>query len=158
MRPMPPTDGAPSSWGKIPLIHEHLKHDEFVLWIDSDALIVGEMDFRSLIQPTTLNISKDVNGINCGVMAWMNCQEAFDSLLRIQSMREQFKEHIWFEQAALMTFVDEINVTYLEKSVFNAYPEEASIDFSDVSEQTQIIHWPGMSEDDRIPYMEAILS
>ena len=66
------------SWDKIRHIRGALPETDFVWWIDADAMIIGKQDIRELINPdATLNIAKDENGINCGVMVWKNCAESF---------------------------------------------------------------------------------
>ncbi len=126
-------------WFKIGVIVEFLPKFDYVLTLDPDTLIVGNRDFAEIIQPSTLNIAKDGNGINCGVMAWRNCSAAFDALNRLEALYPEFKGHIWNEQAALMTFVDELDVFYQPKSIWNAYPHFQP----DVTDETMIVHWPG---------------
>lgn len=133
----------PASWAKCDLILKHLSASDFVLWIDADAMIVGGLDIRGLLVNSVLNIAKDANGINCGVMAWKNCMEAQRALMR---MRDDPEDHHWFEQNALMKFVDELEVHYQEKEVWNAYPE-------DRTERSLILHWPGRSIEERLPLM-----
>ena len=140
-----------ASWYKIELIKRHLPDHDYVLWIDADALIVGSDDLASILKPATLNISSDNNGINHGVVAWKNCEESFRAFDRIESLYPQFTEHIWFEQAALMTFVDELNVFYQPKEVFNAYQH-------DLCAKTQILHFPGMKTEERLPLMKGALA
>jgi len=136
----------PASWYKLGLIRKHLTGSGFVLWIDADAMIVGRQDLTRLIKPKTLNISKDCNGINCGVMAWRDVPEAHAALSRMDELYSQYENHPWFEQAALMSFEHEVQIFYQAKKVFNAYPSDRTI-------ATQIMHWPGMSIEERLPLM-----
>lgn len=136
------------SWYKLEVIEHHLKHHDTVLWVDADTLIVGDDICSLLDMSVTLNISRDENGINCGVMAWNACEEAFKAISRIHSLYPDFKDHIWWEQAALMTFIDELTVNYLPKEIFNAYQGEAVLD-------TKIMHYPGMSNEERLKLMTA---
>lgn len=136
---IPDNYSRPPSWYKLELLKKHLPDHDFVLWIDSDALIVGSNDIKSLIKDATLNISEDKNGINCGVMAWKNCPESFKAIERMESMHEEHRDHPWFEQSALMTFVDELDVNLVPKHIFNAYQY-------DVCSETQILHFPGMGD------------
>jgi hypothetical protein len=137
------------SWAKIGCIRANLPHYDYVQWIDADALILGQQDLRDLLKPATLNIAKDGNGINCGVMAWRNCPEAFAALDRMEKAYERFKDHPWFEQAALMEFVDELDVHYQEKRIYNAYQH-------DFCAETLIRHWPGEPNDVRLREMRAL--
>ena len=135
------------SWFKVRAILRALQDTDCVLWIDADAMIVGTEDFRPQITNATLNICRDENGINCGVMAWQNCTEARESLERMEA---SYRVHPWFEQSALMEFVDTINVHYLPKRMFNAYPGERT-------PETLICHWPGMPQADRLLAMKSAL-
>ncbi len=140
------------SWGKVPILLSLLQTADLVLWMDADALIIGKQDLAELCTGQhTLYISKDCNGINCGVMAWRRSREAIDALTRMQESRERLLDHIWFEQAALMEFVDELDVKYLPKEVFNAYEGEQTKD-------TLIMHWPGMENKARLQAMSHRLS
>lgn len=138
------------SWFKVGLIRDELPYTDYILWIDADALIIGEADFRQLIKEATLNITKDQNGINNGVAAWRNCPEAYTVLNRIEGMYSTFKDHPWFEQAPLMEFVDELDVHYHDKEVLNAYQ-------SDVSTRSQILHLPGTPNNERLKIMRKTL-
>ncbi len=136
------------SWAKVQFIKRHLQFNDYVLWVDADAMIVGNHDLHALLAPATLNIAKDANGINCGVMAWRCCPQAFEALHRMDAAYERFRDDVWFEQKALMEFVDELDVHYQPKHIFNAYEDDACAD-------TFIRHWPGMSMEERLPLMRA---
>lgn len=140
----------PPSWYKINVIINALSEDRQVLWIDADAMIIGKRSFGEILGDATLNIARDENGVNCGVMAWQQGAPAFEALLRLQNLREQFKDHIWWEQAALQTFIDELSVQYPEKRVFNAYQEDQCPD-------TQILHIPGLHIHERTMILEEAL-
>lgn len=134
------------SWDKLPHIRRALKHHDYVLWVDADALVIGDQDITPMLGAETIFISGDHNGINCGVMAWRKCSQAFDTLIRMKAARDRLIEHIWFEQAALMELINGISVRKLPKPFFNAYP-------NDVNESSLILHWPGMSPEERLPLM-----
>lgn len=137
------------SWFKVDFIRENLAGNDFVLWVDADAMIVDSHGkFEDILQPSTLNISKDENGINCGVMAWNNSQQSSDSLLRIATLHDEFKDSGWWEQSALMSFIEELDVHYQPKFVFNAYT-------NDLGPETRIVHFPGFSQDEKIILMKA---
>lgn len=138
-----------ASWAKIGFIRQHLKTSTCVLWIDADAMIVSNTDLATILQPQTLNIAKDHNGINCGVMAWWSNLESFMALKRIES---NYTENPWFEQKALMAFVDQLDVYYQAKWLFNAYPVEREAP-ADIDVNTIITHWPGMTVEERLPLM-----
>ncbi len=134
----------PASWHKLELIKRYLPENDFVLWLDSDAIIIGKGDLRAMLKDATLNVTEDVNGLNCGIMAWKSCHEAFASLTRAEKLYEAHKD-------------DQINVHYQPKAIFNAYGKGVTGE-SDVCEDTVIIHYPGMSAEERIPYMEEALA
>lgn len=152
----------PASWAKVNLIRKHLRETDYVMWIDADALIIGTGSFQTIIEPCTLNISKDANGINCGVMCWRNEDIAHLVLGAIDDAYQDYKDDPWFEQRALMDliggnygsiFLKENQVYYQPKHLFNAYPGEQTAD-------TLVLHFPGMPtpEDRVVPMMEAALN
>lgn len=146
----------PASWFKLDLIKRYLPEHDSVLWLDADAVIVGKGDLKAIMKDATLNISKDANGPNHGVACWKSCHQSFDAIKRMNAAYEKHKDHPWFEQAALMEFIDELDVNYLPKEIFNAYGEGVTGE-SDVCEDTVIIHWPGCGEE-RTKYMEEALA
>lgn len=141
----------PASFYKLNVIMDALSESPQVLWIDADAMVVGKRAMSEIVANTTLNISKDDNGPNCGVMAWTQCAESFQALDRLMNLRDQFKDHQWWEQAALQTFIDELAVNYVEKRIFNAYQE-------DRDGETQILHIPGLHIHERTMILEEALA
>lgn len=140
---IPDDDNLHPSWAKIGIIQRFLEEYEYVLWIDTDAAFVGASDIRHALKEATLNIAVDHNGVNCGVMVWRSCDEAKQALGRMRGACDRFRDHKWFEQAALMEFVDELDVHYVDKPILNAYAEDAS-------PMTIIRHWPGMEHTERL--------
>lgn len=136
----------PASWHKVVSILKHLPDHDFVLWMDADSLLVGNQDLRSLLEDKTLNIARDVNGVNHGVAAWKNCTESLWALETMNRGFEGKQDHPWFEQSILMEIEGQLNIHYQDKARFNAYP-------SDKNETTQILHFPGMLPHDRLPLM-----
>lgn len=141
----------PPSFYKLNVILDSLSESQQVLWMDADSMVVGKRPMSEIVANTTLNISKDENGPNCGVMAWSQCAESFQALDRLLGLREQFKDHDWWEQGALNTFIDELAVNYVEKRIFNAYQE-------DQCGETQILHIPGIHIHERTIILEAALA
>lgn len=154
----------PASWAKVNLIRKHLRETDYVFWVDADALVIGRQSFDTIAQPVTLNIAKDDNGINCGVMCWRNDRIAHAVLEKIESYYEKYKDDPWFEQAALMQIIEEsknaemadaalLKIFYQPKHIFNAYPGEQTA-------ETLVLHFPGMPtpEDRVVPMMEAALN
>lgn len=143
----------PPSWFKLEAIKNKLPHFDCVLWVDADAMIIGDRDVRDMIQPEDLNLSKDVNGANCGVMAFWNCVPSFDILAKAESLYEKFKEHPWYEQAAIQSFISEAYAFYHPKHIWNAYPSEVE-GGGDVTKETLICHWPGVPFREKIAWMK----
>jgi hypothetical protein len=146
-RRIPGSFDRPASWFKLPEIKGEMKAGaNFVLWVDADAIITGKQNIQDLIDPCSdLTIATDENGINCGVMAWRSSEKTLKFLDRVWE-REEFIDHPWWEQAAIADMIDELSVSYVDKSLFNAYP-------SDATEESGILHWPGMSIEEREPLM-----
>jgi hypothetical protein len=144
-------------WFKIGMIAKLLPDFDYVLWIDPDALIIGDSDFTQIIQPRTLNIAKDKNGINVGVMAWRNCPQAFKALQDVEGSYPWFRRNPMNEQAALLLFIDHLRVYYQPKHIWNAYPHPASWNVPDVTDETMVVHWPGTAEKDRAELMREFL-
>lgn len=158
VRDIPDDYPAHPSWYKVGLIKRFLPAADYVLWLDADAMIVGDTDLARIIQPVTLNIARDNNGINCGVMAWKNCDQSFKVLEQLECLRPKFARHYWAEQAALMTFVDEIEVHYQPKHIWNAYPYRYTREVGgDETEATIIAHYPALSVAERVMLMQAML-
>lgn len=147
-RDIPADYKRPMSWFKVRAILEALPFTDYVLWVDADALIVGNHDYRNLIKPATVNISKDENGVNHGVVAWRNCPEAYCALTRMDEMT-QFYDHKWWEQAALMAIIDKLTVAYQPKHIWNHYPSDRDWPHQDA----QVYHYPGMSHEERMTLM-----
>lgn len=144
----------PASWWKVGAIRRHLPDHDFVLWIDCDAMLVGDGDLMTLIDhDATINIARDENGWNNGVTCWRRCDEAFETLDHLEAGYEKHKDGPWFEQHVLMELEGKITVFEQPKTIWNAYPEE--IRGGDLTEQTAIIHFPGMG-DDRLAAMRRV--
>lgn len=134
------------SWFKVQAIQKHLKDHDFVASIDADAMIIGDWDMRPHLNPDPLNICYDVNGVNHGVAVWRNCPEAFIALELMETLYPVCKDHVWYEQWALMQFIGILPHNALQKEIWNAYP-------SDRVAHSQILHFPGMTMAERLPLM-----
>ncbi len=145
---IPPHYPRKPSWYKVDAIRRHLRQHDFVVWIDADAMLIGDKDLRPLLADVPLNICKDNNGINHGIAVWKNCRESEIALNLMDALYPTYQTHKWFEQAALMSFIDLVPHNTLPKHVFNAYP-------SDKNHETQILHLPGMKNEDRLVIMQA---
>jgi len=150
----------PASWYKIPLILS--KFDEgadYVAWVDCDTTIVNyDYDITKFLGDESVYITKDINGINCGVMTWKRSDFTRDVLDKIWSM-EEFLAHQWWEQAAFTKLVDDnynglsSQVQYIDQSEINAYDYSIySMNYpqGQVNDQSWLIHFPGVGHHRRI--------
>ena len=149
------------SWYKIKLILS--KFDEgvdYVMWIDADTIITNfDFNLYSLIDSQSkLYLTKDINGINCGVMIWKRDDQTYDILNKIWSMTE-FDNHIWWEQAAIRSlydqdynniqsiikFIDQNKINSYDYSLYNMRYEPGQH-----NEQSFLIHFPGIDNEMRL--------
>ena len=102
------THGYPPSWWKIPLLKDALKTYEGVLWIDADALFRRvDIDIREVAKKPWNWV---VNNFSvpwrtdtmyapcCGVLALT--PEAVPILDAVWALRDKYRDHPWWEQAA----------------------------------------------------------
>jgi len=138
----------PCSWAKVNAIRSRLAGGyDHVLWVDADTLITGAQNLDNLIDPCAdLNISIDENGINCGVMVWKGSERTLKFLAEVDA-DTKYADHVWWEQAAINERLNELNVHFVPKTLFNAYPDDANA-------QSGVLHWPGMSVEERLPLMQ----
>lgn len=107
----------PPAWNKIPLLMSALQHYDEVVWFDCDLVIVNATEdlpppastFESdKIKPTgythamVRHLENDSEVPNSGV--WRVTKEAAPVLDKILEL-EVFRNHGWWEQAALMTLM-----------------------------------------------------
>lgn len=148
----------PAPWFKIDALIKaiELKQHDYVLWIDSDAIIFNQnFDIESIINNNKiLHIAKDFNNINSGVMLWKTCEEGLSLLYKIQSMSEKYLNHIWWEQAAIIELyennVDNIleNTKFVEQSTLNAYEMvyyHRNIKKGQINKNSFICHFPSLA-------------
>jgi len=100
----------PASWTKITLVQELLSHYEFVFWVDADALIVDldrdilaeindDADIWFARHPQDRNPEATV--LNAGIFLARSSPFTRD-LLAAMWASEQFIDHNWWENAALL--------------------------------------------------------
>lgn len=141
-----------ASWFKVGAIMRHLEHHESVLWIDADTVVIARDSMNPLFDaPKDLVISTDINGINCGVMRWRSTDSAAKALARLQSMQDEYADAQWWEQSALMTFIDDVDHCIAERECINARPGE-------VTERTLIAHFPALPLEERRMEMMRLLN
>ena len=99
----------PPAWNKIPLLLYVLQRCEEVVWFDCDLVVVDPSeDFPPLPKEPTYyhslvrHFEEDSEVPNSGV--WRVTREIVSLLQKMQEL-EVFKNHGWWEQAALMTLM-----------------------------------------------------
>jgi hypothetical protein len=146
-------DDRPPHWSKFLIMHRLMdSYKGFVVWMDADMWIFNmKLKLESLFDDKhLLFISEDFNGINAGIFAMPCCIES-QSLLIDWYKRDKWVGHCWQDQAAMMEWIDEGNhnkVEIVDKLIWNSYQSEKNA-------ETNIIHLPAMSTQDRLDYFIA---
>eukprot|EP00760_Papus_ankaliazontas_P018980 PhM_4_TR17804/c0_g1_i1/m.18962 len=123
----------PPSWSKIKTIRKYLPRYKWLMWLDIDALF---MDYSKTVEevivagaPPSADIimSKDHNGLNCGVMLFRNSPWTMQFLSRVWHWSGD-RRHVWQEQYALMQIVATdpaaaSHFHFLPQQRMNAYPD-----------------------------------
>jgi hypothetical protein len=152
----------PAAWFKPIAIYEELNKNQcdYLLWLDIDTLVLN-LDF-SLDNLSSSNkslyISNDINGINSGVMLIKNCDQMKIFFSTVSSLYEQFKNHGWWEQAAIMELIKHnyLNINhyteYVPQKILNAYVKGlvATTDDGYVDENSFVLHLPSVNKQLRI--------
>jgi hypothetical protein len=146
----------PPSWYKIYAILEQLNNlkYEYLLWLDTDTIIL-KPDFKieSLISSNKdLYISRDINGINCGVFLVKNSNIIKSILYATLHLSEKYLNHVWWEQAAIMELMDnnflniENTTEFIPQRILNAYDPlyTKTNDDGYVDSDTFILHLPAV--------------
>lgn len=145
--PIPEDYPRPSSWFKIRALIDHLRNHKSVLWMDADSMMLRKIPNLDLsLGYNIVELAKDANGWNCGVMLWRNTPEAFEWLWRIYDSYDAFRHHPWFEQAAFHTMAEAIKPKQLGKE-WNVYEDD------NLSIPGFILHLPAKSFEDRLAIM-----
>jgi hypothetical protein len=158
----------PPSWFKIDAMLVEMNSEcSHVMWIDADTLILKQsFNIDSLLVPDKeLYISRDINGINCGIMILQNTQFMRNILQKINSMSEKYLNHIWWEQAALMELIaEDYNqianyIQYVPQRIINAYDKNLVSTLTDgyVSEDTFILHLPSSNNHTRLQTIKSYI-
>jgi hypothetical protein len=114
---------SPPSWGKVPLLLRLLESHDAVLWLDADVMVmdwsediadaVGETAavgglVAHQVEARHCHGMQDVAGLcrvpNCGVMYLR--REAAPLLSAMLGLYGKYRDHPWWEQAALIELLD----------------------------------------------------
>jgi galactosyl transferase GMA12/MNN10 family len=103
----PPVPAAgPASWFKLPALVDALHRYDEALWVDSDIVVVdGSADLAELVpdgawQALVRHHTADGEVPNCGV--WYVRRPMLGPLEQMWALRDHYRDHPWWEQAALM--------------------------------------------------------
>jgi galactosyl transferase GMA12/MNN10 family len=120
----------PSSWSKILMIQQVClsRSVDWAFWTDADSLIVRpEWKLESIADDNAdFIVSKDVNGINCGVFMMRMGGMTQQFLLAVYDHVEYLNHRYW-EQAAIRRELDldfPFRVKFADKTLINAYPND----------------------------------
>jgi hypothetical protein len=167
----------PYSWMKILLMAYLIRQDikmcnDWFLWVDADAVIVKlnydiVNEIIDKVPPeTAIIISKDLNGINAGVVIFKHDKFTEKLLGKIWSMN-QYIFHEWWEQAALIELIDQNwadlqqKVFYVPQRILNAYTYELynqSNPDGELCAESFIYHVPGRPLAERIQRIQRVIS
>lgn len=101
--------GRPSSWAKITNMLKLLDTYDSILWLDADlAMVDTTLDIEALLPPESIQGMVIHNSNWCGEVP--NCgmwvvRRPMKKWLQIAWELEVFKDHQWWEQAAIMTLM-----------------------------------------------------
>lgn len=148
----PDSDTQSVSRYKMEIIMELLSLYSHILWIDADAYIQNPVPLSDFVDDThDVFISKDINGINAGVMAFGK-----GAIALISEMLQMQISAPWFEQGVLKRLIEETfpaKVKYLNQSDFQAYKYSLyglSFPEGEATKDSFIIHLPGLTNNQRI--------
>ena len=139
--------GRPASWGKISLLLSQFKDNDWLLWIDADAVFTNfSTKIEWFVQEGKNFIaSADYQGLNCGVFLVSTMNWTYEWLERVYNM-DVFIHHPWWEQAAIIsTYWNDAEVRRRVSIVkkLQSFPQDwVNGDF--------IFHTPGMNQEDKI--------
>ncbi|KAG2394284.1 hypothetical protein C9374_004048 [Naegleria lovaniensis] len=133
------------AWNKIPMVEAQLENYEWIIWIDSDAIIMRheltlediieiskKADWRKKDHEIDLIISYDINaGINSGIFFMRNTEWSRNVLKQVQTSWKYipYSLHWYAEQTPFAMEIkygldEHVRVTY--KRVLNAYLKDYS--------------------------------
>ena len=155
------------AWSKLIFINKEFeKGYQYVLWVDADAIITNaNYKLESIIEnDKDIYISKDVNGLNTGIVMFKNTDKVKNILNKLLEMHDRFYNHAWFEQAA---FIDlyEMNeygtrdlCKIMPQSEWNAYLYlifyRIRYPAGEWSQSSFTLHFPGFPLDTRLAILK----
>lgn len=96
----------PPAWHKIPAIRQALDHYDTVVWLDADCIIVdGSENITEVAKGSLSWVHHVLDGMiypNFGVVVIRKTPQMKHFLDDVWDMREKYRNHPWWEQAAAM--------------------------------------------------------
>jgi hypothetical protein len=143
-----------ATWSKILALKANLNLYEWLMWIDSDAMIMNhKIKIETFLDNNYIMIIGDdeVSSINAGVFFIRNCQESIDLLDRVYLNKNN---HIWCEQQSLLEIIREdktvkSKIKIVDRHKFNSW-------YKDYKDGDFILHLPGTTNNDRIKIFSMI--
>mgnify|MGYP001812438031 FL=1 len=161
--------GRPPAWGKLALLRELLDGYERVVWLDVDAVIVdpsGDIFERAGQLKTCWLAVHRYDGLeipNLGVIAMISTRWTKRFIERLW-MNEQYVHHKWWENAAALELLGyDVEVPRREsrrRTTTSRRVGELDLSWNsialDPSPRPRIVHFPGMSQVDRLTAMRRV--
>ena len=122
------------TWNKVYALQKHLSDFEYLIWIDSDAIITNmNIKIEDIIKrepDKKLYVCDDIGGwrLNTGVMIWKNDKWSH-KIIQEWSEMEKIKHNQGAEQQQLIHLLKKeddkcINWHVFNRKVFNTHPKE----------------------------------
>jgi hypothetical protein len=162
--------GRPPSWGKLPLVRELLDSHDRVVWIDVDAVIVdprGDIfEHSGRRQPFCVAVHR-YDGFeipNLGVIALRSTRWTKRFIERLWAT-DGYIAHKWWENAAALEMlgydVEDPRSESRRRTATSRRVGELDVSWNsislDQSPNPRIVHFPGMSNADRLTEMQRAL-
>lgn len=141
-------DSRPASWSKLLALLMNWDDYDWLMWIDADAMIMNkDIKLESIIDNKyDFIVSTDLNGINCGIFL-VKTTEFMRQIFEQAYDKKEFINHPWWEQAALMSLMNENEILRQKTKKINK--KEINSYMNDFEKGDFILHLPGFSNDTR---------
>ena len=160
----------PAPWSKVLALKSTIKSGQFewLLWMDSDALITNFEthldDFLPAAQEVDIVVSRDCTGLNTGIFLLRCSQSSMQLLEEVYSgihVNNDTINHFWWEQKSFMDLYqvsDKVRsqTMIVSQKSFNSYPGQPGCN-GQWTEGDFIVHFPGQGAAERETYMEHYL-
>lgn len=143
----------PTPWKKIEAIRRYLPNYDYVFWTDADSLIMNDtIRLENFIEDNwDLIVTRDYNNLNTGNFFIRNSNWSLKFLEKVDA-QEQFIQHPWWEQAAIIYLIDidnenEKHINYISQRTINSYIEN-------YQEGDFIIHFAGYGRRNKLKLLQ----